>query len=107
MDEVRIWRTERSQEDILAHMRDASGLENHPDLAAYWKFDDPQLDGIFTAALKARDSSGRGNDLPLVTLPVASRQRVERVGGARALHLQPGPMSLMPASQLHPTLLWL
>lgn len=30
MDEVRLWRTARSQAQILAHMRDGSGLENHP-----------------------------------------------------------------------------
>ena len=30
MDEVRVWRTARSQQEILAHMRDSAGLENHP-----------------------------------------------------------------------------
>ena len=39
---MRLWRTARTQAEILAHMRDASGLENHPDLAAYWKFNDPE-----------------------------------------------------------------
>ena len=39
--QVRIWKTERSQEEILANMRKAGGLENHSDLVAYWKFDDP------------------------------------------------------------------
>ncbi len=42
----------RSQEDILKHMRWASGLENHNDLAAYWKFNDPDTDnGQFRRAL--------------------------------------------------------
>lgn len=35
----------RSQGDIIRHMRWASGLENHPDLVAYWKFNDPDSDG--------------------------------------------------------------
>lgn len=30
MDEVRLWRTTRTQAEILAHMRAGSGLENHP-----------------------------------------------------------------------------
>lgn len=29
MDEVRVWRTARTQAEILRHMRDASGLDNH------------------------------------------------------------------------------
>ncbi len=29
MDEVRLWRVARSQADILAHMRDSTGLDNN------------------------------------------------------------------------------
>lgn len=39
--QVRLWKTERTQEEILTNMRKASGLENHSDLLAYWKFNDP------------------------------------------------------------------
>ena len=79
MDEVRLWRTERSQEDILANMRSSSGLENHPDLAGYWKFNDPEEEGLYRAALVARDASGRGNDINLTTLPTATHQRITKV----------------------------
>jgi len=76
MDEVRLWKTERTQEEILTNMRKASGLENHSDLLAYWKFNDPDSDdGIHKDHLVAKDSSGNGNDLPLVTPP--SRQDVQ------------------------------
>lgn len=44
MDEVRLWKTVRSQDEIIKHMRWASGLENHPKLVAYWKFNDPDSD---------------------------------------------------------------
>jgi len=81
--QVRIWRVARSQADILAHMRGASGLERHPDLAAYWTFNDPEERGLFRSNLIAKDSSGRGNDLRLVTFPTASRVRVAR--GAQSL----------------------
>ena len=51
MDEVRIWKVVRSQDDIIKHMRWASGLENHADLSAYWKFNDPDDDsGLFRQA---------------------------------------------------------
>ena len=43
LDEVRIWRTARTQSQIIQSMRSATGLEGHADLAAYWKFDDPQV----------------------------------------------------------------
>lgn len=69
MDEVRIWRVERSQADILANMRDGSALDRHPDLAAYWRFNDPEEAGLYRGAVIARDASGRGNDLKLMTLP--------------------------------------
>ena len=39
--QVRLWKTARTQEEILSNMRKASGLENHSDLIAYWKFNDP------------------------------------------------------------------
>ena len=39
--QVRLWKTARTQEEILSSMRKASGLENHSDLIAYWKFNDP------------------------------------------------------------------
>lgn len=76
MDEVRIWRVERSQEDILKYMRDVSELDRHPDLAAYWHFNDPEESGLYRSAVVARDSSGRGNDIKLLTLPSVSKQRV-------------------------------
>ena len=49
------------------------------DLAAYWAFNDPEQNGIYRETLAAHDSSGRGNHLPLVTLPAASRQTIEKV----------------------------
>ena len=75
MDEVRVWRAERSQADILKYMRDGSGaLDNHPDLAAYWKFnfDSPQQE----STMVAKDYSGRGNDLHLINLPTASKAKI-------------------------------
>jgi hypothetical protein len=42
--QVRIWKVVRSQADIMKHMRWASGLENNPDLTAYWKFNEPDTD---------------------------------------------------------------
>jgi hypothetical protein len=44
IDEVRLWKVVRSQDDLLKHMRWASGLENHEHLSAYWKFNDPDDD---------------------------------------------------------------
>ncbi|KIY95455.1 hypothetical protein MNEG_12507, partial [Monoraphidium neglectum] len=70
MDEVRLWKVKRSQSDIIRSMRLASGLENHADLVAYWKFDEPDKDGgEFRAHVVAKDSSGKGNDLHLATPP--------------------------------------
>lgn len=74
MDEVRIWRVARSQDDILKHMRDSEGLDNHPDLAAYWKLNDPIDNGAGTRV--AKDFSGRGNDLILATMPKYSTQTI-------------------------------
>ena len=38
--QVRLWNVVRSQQEILGSMRDPSGVEAHPGLVAYWKFDD-------------------------------------------------------------------
>jgi len=85
MDEVRLWKTVRTQDDILKHMRWASGLENHADLAAYWKFNDPDEDnGQFRRHMVAKDSSGKGNDLSLLNPPF--RADVEIKQGANSLH---------------------
>ncbi|KAL4422517.1 hypothetical protein ABPG75_008714 [Micractinium tetrahymenae] len=78
LDEVRIWRTARSQIQILEGMRASSGLENNPDLAAYWQFNDPEQNGVYRETLVARDASGRGNDLHLVTLPSTNMQTIEQ-----------------------------
>ena len=41
-EQVRLWRVERSQKDILKWMRaDGPGLDPKQELLAYWKFDDP------------------------------------------------------------------
>jgi hypothetical protein len=50
------------------------------DLAAYWQFNDPEANGLLRETAVARDSSGRGNHLPLIILPTASLQTIERVG---------------------------
>ena len=85
MDEVRLWKTVRTQDDILKHMRWASGLENHADLAAYWKFNDPDEDnGQFRRHMVAKDSSGKGNDLSLLNPPF--RADVEIKQGENTLH---------------------
>jgi hypothetical protein len=44
MDEVRIWKVVRSQDQIIKHMRWSTGLENDKNLVAYWKFNDPDTD---------------------------------------------------------------
>ncbi|WIA11894.1 hypothetical protein OEZ85_011978 [Tetradesmus obliquus] len=84
MDEVRIWKTVRSQDDIIRHMRWASGLENNADLIAYWQFNDPDSDnGQFRRHVIAKDSSGKGNDLSLLSSP--SRMDTEIKSGGNAL----------------------
>ena len=81
MDEVRIWSKALTQTEILKNMRFsgtyASGLA--PDgLVAYWKFDDPKDDhGILTSHYTARDYSGRGNVLNVVTKPKQADRNVE------------------------------
>ena len=48
--QVRLWKVERSHDDILRYMRRTGGsLDNHADLIAYWKFDEP--DGWATCNL--------------------------------------------------------
>ncbi len=76
MDEVRIWRVARSQKDILNFMRTSdTTLEQHLDLASYWRFNDPEESGMNKGTV-AKDYSGRGNDLHLITLPTASSQQI-------------------------------
>jgi len=84
MDEVRLWRVARSQEDILENMRstEKTSFENHPDLAAYWHFNDPEENGISKGTVIAKDYSGRGNDLHLIHLPTASSQQLVSTGTA-------------------------
>jgi hypothetical protein len=85
MDEVRLWKTVRTQDEIMKHMRWASGLENNKDLAAYWKFNDPDNDnGQFRRHVIAKDSSGKGNDLSLINPPF--RTDVEIKGSGGSLH---------------------
>ena len=93
MDEVRIWRVERSQEDILRFMRDGSSLDRHRDLAAYWRFNDPEEEGLFRGTVLAKDASGRGNDLKLITLPTASMQHITPAGPPAPHALQTGAIS--------------
>ncbi|KAK9814590.1 hypothetical protein WJX72_008328 [[Myrmecia] bisecta] len=81
MDEVRIWQTARTQEEILATMRSGSSLENHKDLVAYWQFNDPDEDGgLVKVHLVAKDSSGRGNDLPLIVPPERQDVTIDKDG---------------------------
>lgn len=44
MDDVRIWKTVRSQDEIVRHMRWGSGLEGKRDLVAWWTFNDADQD---------------------------------------------------------------
>lgn len=80
--QVRIWNTVRQQDDIIKWMRRSSGLENHKNLVAYWKFDDASEfdpEGRALPHLSARDSSGQGNDLPLVVMPQPRAAVIEKV----------------------------
>lgn len=83
MDEVRIWKTVRTQQEIIQNMRLTGGqLDGHPDCVAYWKFDDPgtksfEMNGI------VRDSSGKGNDLDLFTPPRHEEVKIQQ--GSKAL----------------------
>lgn len=70
LDEVRIWRTVRSQEQILQHMRWVTGLERDPDLVAYWKFNEPDQDeGQFRLHTVTQDSSMYENNLYMMSPP--------------------------------------
>ncbi|GAX75344.1 hypothetical protein CEUSTIGMA_g2789.t1, partial [Chlamydomonas eustigma] len=76
LDEVRIWRTVRSQQDILDSMRLATGplkgssSDLQSDLVAYWKFNDADDDeGQFRHHVQALDSSTYHNHLQLLTPP--------------------------------------
>jgi hypothetical protein len=83
MDEVRLWKTVRTQDEIMRHMRWASGLENNKDLVAYWKFNDPDTDnGQFRRHVIAKDSSGKGNDLSLINPPFRTDVEIKGTGGS-------------------------
>eukprot|EP00210_Caulerpa_lentillifera_P004763 g4547.t1 len=86
MDEVRIWKAVRTQEEIVRHMRSTGEeLQNHEDLVAYWKFDDPgsqQYEGFGVLA----DSSGRGNDLDILVPPKRSQVYIEKDGNSLRTH---------------------
>ena len=64
LDEMRLWRIERSAEDIVAAMDSYSSasLAKHADLVAYWTFDGG-------AGRVVADASGHGNDLVLTREP--------------------------------------
>eukprot|EP00210_Caulerpa_lentillifera_P004747 g4531.t1 len=86
MDEVRIWKVVRTQSEILRYMRSTGEeLQNHQDLIAYWKFDDPGTQqhreyGILT------DSSGRGNDLDILIPPQKSEAVIQKHGHSLRTH---------------------
>jgi len=86
LDEVRIWRVARSQEEILKSMRLASGLEGNSDLVAWWKFDDADADnGQFQLHTVARDSSSYGNHLALQSPPTPQEAVLKPPGSAPVL----------------------
>jgi hypothetical protein len=64
IDEVRIWRVARSAADIRGTMEtySSAALAKHPDLIAYWTFDEGE-------GRMVRDVSGHGNDLVLTHEP--------------------------------------
>ncbi len=47
LDEVRLWKVVRPQSDILRTMRLVEGLEGHPDLVAWWRFNEPGAANLF------------------------------------------------------------
>lgn len=69
MDEIRIWKTVRTQSQIVENMRRTAGnLKDSEGLVAYWNFDD--LDSIeFKNGGITKDSSGKGNHLDLLNPP--------------------------------------
>ncbi len=61
MDEIRVWRAPRTQEDILSHMyTPLSGSEL--DLVAYYRFDQASADGNNTGFERLPDRSQNQND---------------------------------------------
>ncbi len=57
------------------------------DLVAYWKFDDGgevDLEGRPLPHLTARDSSGQGNDLPLVVMPQPRAVSIQQVSSSKS-----------------------
>jgi len=77
MDEVRIWKKARTQSEILKTFRFSGQRIDDSDLVAYWKFDDLVGDlGVMTTHYQAIDSSGRNNNLNILTLPKRSEDNV-------------------------------
>lgn len=77
MDEVRIWKRAKTHAEILQHFRYAGDQINDADLVAYWKFDDLVGDrGIMTTHYQALDSSGKNNNLNILTLPKKAEDNV-------------------------------
>lgn len=78
MDEVRIWKTVRTQDEIVQSMRSTGeNLKNNKDLVAYWKFDDPGKPEFEGNGILA-DSSGRGNDLDILIPPAQSQVKIKK-----------------------------
>ena len=77
MDEVRIWKRELTQSEILKNFRFSGDSISDSDLVAYWKFDDLVGDrGIMTTHYQAADSSGRNNNLNILTMPKKAEDNV-------------------------------
>eukprot|EP00210_Caulerpa_lentillifera_P002634 g2516.t1 len=80
MDEVRIWKTVRTQEQIVQTMRSTGeGLKGNKDLVAYWKFDDPGSPEYEGSGILA-DSSGRKNHLDILVPPKQSQVTIKHSG---------------------------
>ena len=81
MDEVRIWSKELTQTEILKNFRYSGDRLEDRDLVAYWKFDDLMGDrGIMTTHYQAKDSSGRNNNLNVMTMPKQAEDNVLQSG---------------------------
>lgn len=89
MDEVRIWGVARSQSDIITGMRNSTSIASADGLVAYWKFDEPEGLTAASGYLKAKDHSGCGNDLPLISPPIYSKATITSGEG----HLSTGMLS--------------
>lgn len=89
MDEVRVWRSERTQGQIQQWMRRTSSeLSGHRDLVLAYTFDDEQpLDSSDRSGprTQATDVSGKGNVLPLVNLPKEGPVDINPGGGSKHL----------------------